>query len=384
MFGIIFTEKKTKKTVILLIILILVVINLALYAVYTQKGLQQNKDRFIDDSKGNMDEKEKFVVFPHKSINYYFHIIVHESVKRAVEARGWKFQSVVADFDSDRQINQFINFIPMKPDAIISNPIDSDALVDVINKAADNEIPVCIVDTPTTGGNVTVTVSFDNFLAGKMAAEEIILRLKEKYGKARGTVFNAYGYLNSMAYRLRKKGFESVIKQYPNIRYISMPGEGDLAKTHDVFVKALEEYKEIDAVHCPSDTPARGIVEALKQIDRWKKINESEHIIFVTIDGDPAALKYISKGYYDASIVQDAISYGEIVGELLDNYILSAESITLSSYKNDKYYWEEAIIKNSASGLHVVIPPYVMDKSNYSDPRHWANIAEKEWGFEYR
>jgi hypothetical protein len=47
-----------------------------------------------------------------------------------------------------------------------------------------------------------------------MAAEAIVEQLINRYGEAKGTVFNAYGELTSNAWRLRKEGFESVINQY--------------------------------------------------------------------------------------------------------------------------------------------------------------------------
>ena len=129
-----------------------------------------------------------------------------------------------------------------KPKAILSDPIDSEGLIDSVSKAVSKGIPVSIVDTPTTGGDVAVTVAFDNHLAGVMAAEIIVEKLIEKYGEAKGTVFNAYGAMSSWAWRLRREGFEEIMAKYPNIEYLAVPGEGDLLKTNNALINTLAKH----------------------------------------------------------------------------------------------------------------------------------------------
>lgn len=220
---------------------------------------------------------------------------MQEAAKRKAEELGYQFEASVADFDSAKQTNQFINFISKKPAAIISDPNDSEGLVTAIDKAEQAGIPVAIFDTPTTGGNVSFTVAFDNYKAGEMAAMEIVKRLEQKYGEAKGNVLNAYGAMSSSAWRARKEGFDAVMKKYPNINYLAMPAEGDMRKTQDVALNAIAKYKTLDAVHAPSDNPAMGLYEALKQTNQLKKVGEEGHVIFVTIDAEPIALQRIQE-----------------------------------------------------------------------------------------
>jgi len=329
------------------------------------------------------EQTNKTIVYSNKSLSYYFFVVCQEGVKKSAEGLGYKFDAAIADFDSAKQTSQWMNYIAQKPSAIISDPIDSEGLIDAVNKAADAGIPVGIIDTPTSGGNVAVTVAFDNKIAGEMAAEEIVKRLKEKYGEEKGTVVNIYGAMSSWAWRLRKEGFEEVIKKYPKIQYLDVPGEGDMTKTHDALINTIAKYPEIDAVHCPSDTPSRGMMEALKQKNMWFKVGEKNHVIFVTIDGEPVANEQLAAGYYDATIAQDAVSYGEIAVELLNKYTFNGEKVPLGKYTNDKYFWKECEIIDSPSGPYVAIPPYVIDNNNATDPKHWGNVATQVWGLKY-
>ncbi|MEM1485125.1 sugar ABC transporter substrate-binding protein [Oscillospiraceae bacterium PP1C4] len=341
------------------------------------------KDTTVPDSTEQLSQPRS-IAFAHKSINSYFYIIINEAVKRSAEERGWKFETSVADYDQIRQNNQIANLISKQPDAIITTSIDSTGIVDAVELANEAGIPMCIIDTESAGGNLEMMVSFDNYRAGQMAAEEIVNRLIEKYGVAKGVVFNAYGLENSDAWRKRKEGFENIILRYPGITYVAKCGEGEYVKVREALLAAYAVYPWIDAVHCSSDHPGRGMIEALQQTGNWKRIDEPGHVIVVTIDGEPCSVDNIATGYYDASIVQDAVSYGKITADLLDRYTFKGGVIPAGKYDSDNTYWGECDITMESWGTRVNIPPYVMNSSNYADKRNWANIARQEWGFEYK
>lgn len=323
------------------------------------------------------------IPYSNKSLDYYFFVIQEEAVKRAVQARSGDFQATNASFDNTRQLEQWQSLLLSQPSAIISDPIDSQAIVSAIRRYNRQKIPVGIIDTPADGGDVAITVSFDNFKGGVMAAQEIVDRLVQKYGSPKGTVLNCYGALASVAWRLRKEGMDSVFANYPEINYLARPTEGQLEQMLSVTLSTLSEYPDLDAVHAPSDSPSRGIVTALQQRDRWKKVGEDGHVIFVNIDGEPVALKWIQDGYMDACVSQDPIAYGEIAVEMIVNHSLKGEAVPLGVYENSKYFWETGEIVAGKTGPTLIIPPFVIDGGNANDPRHWGAVAEKDWGIPY-
>ncbi|NEU31365.1 sugar ABC transporter substrate-binding protein [bacterium LRH843] len=327
---------------------------------------------------------EGLIALSHKSLDYYAFVAMQEGAKKKAGEYGWDFESAVANSDSATQMNHIVNFISKKPLAIIADPIDSEGIITAVNNAVDAGIPVGVFDTPTTGGDVAMTVVFDNYKAGAMAAEEIVKRLEEKYGEAKGIVLNAYGAMSSSAWRARKEGFDDVMAKYPNINYLAMPAEGDMRLTQDVALNAIAQHGFIDAVHAPSDNPAMGLYEALKQTDNLKKVGEEGHVIFVTVDAEPIALQRVEEGWYDATINQDCIAYGELIVELLADYTLQGKEFEVgSTYENDKYYWKSAEVTEGDSGPQIIIDPYVIDSSNVDDPSHWGNIAWNEYGIRY-
>jgi len=324
-----------------------------------------------------------FIPYSNKSLDYYFFVIQEEAVKRAVEGNKMKFQATNASFDNTRQLEQWQSLMLSQPTAIVSDPIDSQAIVSAIGRYNQKKIPVAIIDTPSDGGDVAITVSFDNKLGGVMAAQEIIKRLTAKYGSPKGTVLNCFGALQSVAWRLRKEGMDEEFAKYPDIKYLARPTEGALEQMLSVTLSTLSEFPDLDAVHAPSDSPSRGIVTALQQKDRWKKVGEDGHVIFVNIDGEPVALKWIQEGFMDACVSQDPIAYGEIAVEMLVKHAIKGEAVPIGTYENKKYFWEKGEIVAGQTGPTLIIPPFVIDGTNATDNRHWGSISEKEWGIPY-
>lgn len=324
-----------------------------------------------------------YIAFVQKSLNTYFHRIVNASVQYYTLNEGWKYESAIADYDQIRQNQQMIDFCSKKPDVLITAPIDKETINPAIDTVNETGIPVMLVDTESTGGEVALTVNFDNYLAGKMAAREIVRLLTEKYQTPKGVVAHSYGMTGSSAYTFRKKGFEDEIAGYPDIKCISGNMKGDAKTAREWLEGVLEDGEEIDAVHCSSDYPARGLAEALGEAGKWKKQGEPGHLIFVTIDGDPYAADQIQEGYYDASIVQDAVGYGKILITLLRDYLFQGKEIPEGSYSLEGTYWEKFEVTKDQRGLHAVVPPYLMNRENVRDERNWSYIAREEWGYEY-
>ncbi len=328
-------------------------------------------------------QNEPFVPYSNKSLDFYFFVAQQDAEQRAVEAKGWSFQAVNASFDNTVQLQQWASLLLRNPAAIISDPIDSQAIVSAIRRYNFKRIPVGIIDTPATGGDVAITVDFDNRQGGILAAQQIVERLKARYGSPRGLVLNCYGALQSVAWRLRKEGLDAELAKYPNITVLDRPTEGLLNNMLSVTISTLSQYPNLDAVHAPSDTPSRGIVTALQQRGRWKKRDEKGHVIFVNIDGEPIGLQWIKEGYMDADVSQDPIAYAQITVDMIAKYALNGQAVPLGPYENSNYYWEKGEITQSASGPSLVIPPFVIDDKNVDDPRLWGNIAYNQWGLHY-
>lgn len=78
--------------------------------------------------RGALAQNRLSIPYSNKSLDYYFFVIQEASVKRAVLARSGEFQATNANFDNTRQLEQWQSLLLSRPSAIISDPIDSQAL----------------------------------------------------------------------------------------------------------------------------------------------------------------------------------------------------------------------------------------------------------------
>jgi ABC-type sugar transport system substrate-binding protein len=332
------------------------------------------------DGGGGGSASKGTVPYSNKSLDFFFFVVQQEAVKRAATRLGYSFETTNAKFDANQQSNDWQSLLLKQPKFLVSDPIDSEALIPLTKKAVSQNVPVGIIDTPLTGGEVAFTIAFDNLKGGELAAQKTVDLLKRKYGTPRGKVLNAYGALSSFAWRLRKQGFENVLKRYPDVQVISRPTNGLEETTRAVAGSTLSQFPDLDAAHAPSDTLTRGIVAALRAAGKLAPIGQKGHVILTSIDGEPQSLDWARQRILDAEVSQDPVAYGEVCVEMLNKYAVNGKPVPLQPYRNRKYYWEKAPVVASPSGPNCVIPPYYIDRSNVEDPRQWGNVVTQQWG----
>ncbi len=315
-----------------------------------------------------------------KGMNYFFFVVQNEAVKRKSEELGYSYRTTDANHDSSAQFDDWNSLLISQPAFLISDPIDSEGLAPLAEKAKNQQVPVGIIDTPLTQGTVDFTIAFDNKRGGEMAAEKIVELLVEKHGSEQGKVLNCYGALSSSAWRARKEGFEAVLGQYPDIQLISRPTEGDEATARSVTGATLAEFPDLDAAHAPSDSITRGIITALSAEGKAVPKGDPDHVILTSIDGEPQSLQWIKDGLLDAEVSQDPVAYGQVCVEMLTTYTKEGQPIPLGDYANDTYYWESAPVIETPQGPTCVVPPFFIDESNVDDERHWGNVVVQSWG----
>lgn len=323
------------------------------------------------------------IVYSHRTLDAQAHVAMQSGIQQQSEADGYSFKAEVCNIDLARQIDQIKTHIINKDgenlQALFMNPVDSEGAVDVAKEAIAAGIPVVCIDTPLAGGDLALSCVFSNYQCGVLAGNEIVRLLTEKYGEPRGTFVNVYGSMKSQAWRERKEGLESVISQYPDIVYVEVAGEGEMAKSQEALANKLVELNyEVDAVHAPSDEPCLGLAEALKAAGMWKKVGEDGHVIFVSNDGEPSALQNIRDGYYDSCICLDCVGIGSVAVKLVEQYTLNGEAIpSEGEYTDESYVWKTAQFSSSDVGPVLEIPPYIITAENVDDARNWGNVVSQ-------
>ena len=106
---------------------------------------------------------------------------------------GYEVVSLDAQNRADLQLNQLEDVIALKPDAIIMNAVDFDAMVPGIEQARAAGIPVLNYDRQIRSAEFALTSLAGTVEIGQIAAGEAIRLLSERHGSPSGKVLQILG-----------------------------------------------------------------------------------------------------------------------------------------------------------------------------------------------
>ncbi|RII15800.1 D-ribose-binding periplasmic protein precursor [Streptomyces sp. YIM 130001] len=219
------------------------------------------------------------------------------------EAKSLGVDLTVTDAQDDAsvQADQLQNFSGEGMDAIVVNPVDSDAVAPGVRAAKKAEVPVIAADRAVTGTTTDSLVASDNVEGGRLAAKALAEHLDGK-----GEIVTLQGVAGTSASRERGKGFAEGIKAYPGIEVVSkQPAEFDRTKGLDVMTNLMQSHPDVDGVFAENDEMALGAAKALG--DRAGK-----SVAVVGFDGTPDGIKAVKAGTLYASVAQLPEQLGRI------------------------------------------------------------------------
>lgn len=235
------------------------------------------------DDKSNTEKKLKIGLTVPNLSNPFF-VAMSKGAKEVASKYNAEVTTVSADQDLAKQTAQIEDFITKKVDLILLSPFDSAGIAGAVSEAKAAGIPVVALDGFAEGGIDSVVMS-DNVQAGKLAAEYLVKQLNGK-----GNIVIIDGPPVS-AVTDRIKGFNQVIKKYPDIKVVAKQnGEGNREKALTVMEGTLTANKKIDAVFTINDEEAVGVQIAQEQASR-----QNEFFV-VSVDGAPSAVDALKKG----------------------------------------------------------------------------------------
>jgi len=218
-----------------------------------------------------------------------------------------------AQNDVGRQLNQIQNFVASGVDAIIVNPVDTDATVAMSNLAAEAGIPLVYVNRQPVNLDELpegqAFVASDELESGTLQTQEIC-RLLQEQGKGEGArAVVMMGELSNQAARIRTQDIKDVIAT-DECSFIEIVEEQTAmwSRTQgtDLMTNWLSAGIEFDAVISNNDEMAIGAIQALKTSGM-----AMEDVIVGGIDATDDALAAMEAGDLDVTVFQNAAGQGE-------------------------------------------------------------------------
>ncbi len=289
----------------------------------------------------NRDKKRVIAVIP-KGNAHLFWQSVHAGAVSTSRETGvdiiWNGPASETDYTG--QLKVVDAMINRRVDAIVLAPIDSKAMVGVVERAAAESIPVIIMDSGIDTDKFVAQVSTDNYHAGEMGAERLAKILGGK-GKI-AILANMPGSASTVA---RESGFEDFIKKNdPGIEIVEKQfGNAEVATSLTKAENILTAHPGLDGVFASNESSSMGFAQALR--DRKSKIK------MVGFDWSPSLLDDVKNGVIDGLVVQNPFQMG-------------AEALRLAVDKLDG----KPVQKINA------LAPKLIDKENLGTPEVQAQV----------
>ncbi len=191
-------------------------------------------------------------------------------------------------------------FIAQGVDAILIAPVVVTGWDQVLKEAKDAKIPVFLADrdVDVQDKSLFVTrISADFNLEGKLAGAWLA-----QASKGQCNIVEEQGTVGSAPAIERKKGFESVISQFPGMKIVKSQS-GDFTtdggkQVMEAFIKATDNLKGICASFAHNDNMQLGAIQAMKEAG----LNPGKDVLMVSVDYVPAMKDELAKGEANASV----------------------------------------------------------------------------------
>ncbi|WP_331376727.1 sugar ABC transporter substrate-binding protein [Sinorhizobium chiapasense] len=221
---------------------------------------------------------------------------------------GVELQIEDAQNDVAKQQSQIQNFIAAGVDAIIVNPVDTDATAAMSKIAADAGIALVYVNREPV--NVDTLPDKQAFVAsnemesGTLETQEICKILG---GKGKAVVM--MGELSNQAARMRTKDVHDVLatEQCKGIEIVEeQTANWSRTQGADLVTNWLSAGVEFDAVISNNDEMAIGAIQALKAAGR-----SMDSVVIGGVDATQDALAAMAAGDLDVTVFQNAAGQGQ-------------------------------------------------------------------------
>jgi len=218
--------------------------------------------------------------------------------KQAAEWWGKLFNVEVVWFDGQldavKQRAAIDNMASQKWDFVAIQAFGIGTLTQPVQKMIDAGIPVIDMDTliaPLDQIKVHSFLAPDNEFMGASVTQALVNAIGGK-----GKIIMTQGALGHTGAQGRAKGFQAVLKQYPNIEVLdTQPADWDVSKTARLWETYLTKYPQIDAAFFHNDDMALAAYNIMKAHNRTS-------ILIGGVDAMPPAIQAVSEGRMFATV----------------------------------------------------------------------------------
>jgi ribose transport system substrate-binding protein len=298
-----------------------------------------------------------------------FQTTASKLIRKYVEDAGYELKEMVAQSgqseDVALQLNQLDNAITQNPKAIIIAACDASAVVDGIERARAEGIPVIVFDRTISETEVDFSSIAGCKRIGILAGGEIVRLLEEKYGSVKGSILDIMGDPGDMYTVLIEEGFQEVLAEYPDVEINTKIADGWAAhNAANIADDWLVAHPDTDLIFSHAEHLAAAITSVLET-----KGYSKNQVIMVSTAGMPMGLDLVREGWIQATVEQPLTAQADGVAMFLDD-VIAGKEIKSGTYTVGGF---EADVVIKEYGPELMIPGSVITKENVDDKKFWGN-----------
>lgn len=217
-------------------------------------------------------------------------LLAKEGLDDAAAALGFEAEWVGP---ANQDVNEMIKYIEIaiaqNVTGIITQGQNPEAMVEVLEKAANADIPVVICDSTIEDAPQLAYIGFDMKKAGYLAAEKMVAQMGEE------TPINALFLTTAIDYSAANIGYKyfvEALEEYVKGGYQIQQQEtkGDSITARQMIEATLQADPTINAVYCIDGIAAPAAVAVLEDMDML------DQVCIIGIDDTPEQLDLIREG----------------------------------------------------------------------------------------
>lgn len=211
------------------------------------------------------------------------------------------FEGPETEAQVDKQVEMLEAALSKNPDAICIAALDSKAVIPLLEKAKEKNIPVVGFDSGVDSDIPVTTVATNNKAAAALAADKMAELIGGK-GKVAVIVHDQ----TSITGVDRRDGFvDRIKKKYPDIEIVDIQyGGGDHLKSTDIAKAMIQAHSDLKGIFGANEGSAIG---ALNGVVEMKKEGQ---IVVIGFDAGKQQKDAIREGKMNGAITQNPVGIG--------------------------------------------------------------------------
>ena len=232
-----------------------------------------------------------------------------------------------ANWDDAKQISDLDSIAVLKPDLLVSIPLNGQTTASAYKRIADVGTKVVFIDQAVEGmdpGKDYVSiVSSDNLALGMYIADELAKAIGGK-----GDVAAMYFANDFYVTNLRYIGFIArLMAKYPDIKLVATAGHDDPDKGQEVAQALLARYPDLKGLYASWSIPAMGAATAAEVAglspENFKIVNENfDQIVAANMAKKGFIAGISSQRPYDQGVAEAKVGMLALIGQKTPPYVV--------------------------------------------------------------